>query len=175
MSTGILTSRRRKNYLYSLYLKKPCPLTRDTFTKFRNIYNTVIRTAKKLYFQTQIEANSKNLRKTWQILFNAIRKSKNKKDGCLSLLINGNSISNPLVMADSFNKFFASAAVDVVRTINPSEKSPTENIAYNNSLFSFSSAPVTITEILETTKLLADKKTPDLNGISTNFLKKIIF
>ena len=76
MSTGILTSRRRKNYLYSLYLKKPCPLTRDMFTKFRNIYNTVIRTAKKLYFQTQIEANSKNLRKTWQILFNAIRKSK---------------------------------------------------------------------------------------------------
>ena len=169
MSTGILTSRRRKNYLYSLYLKKPSFLTRDTFTKFRNTYNTVIRTAKKLYFQTQIEANSKNLRKTWQILFNAIRKSKNKKDGCLSLLINGNSISNPLVMADSFNKFFASAAVDVVRTINPSEKSPTENIAYNNSLFSLSSTPVTIIEILETTKLLADKKTPDFNGISSNF------
>ena len=75
-------------------------------------------------------------------------------------------------MADSFNKFFASAAVDVVRTINPSEKSPTDGIAYNNSLFSFSCTPVTITEILETTKLLADKKTPDLNGISTNFFKK---
>ena len=72
-------------------------------------------------------------------------------------------------MADSFNKFFAGAAVDVVRTINPSEKSLTESIAYNNSLFSLSSAPVTINEILETTKLLADKKTPDFNGISSNF------
>ena len=72
-------------------------------------------------------------------------------------------------MADSFNKFFAGAAVDVVGTINPLEKSPTESIAYNNSLFSLSSAPVTINEILETTKLLADKKTPDFNGISSNF------
>ena len=34
---------------------------------------------------------------------------------------------------------------------------------------------VTISEILEATKLLQDKKTPDHNGISSNFLKKIIF
>ena len=78
-------------------------------------------------------------------------------------------------MAESFNKFFASAAINVVNKINPSNKSATENIAYNNNVFSLSNSPVTISEILDATKLLQDKKTPDHNGISSNFLKKIIF
>ena len=47
---------------------------------------------------------------------------------------------------------------------------PAENIAYNNNVFSLSNSPVTISEILDATKLLQDKKTPDHNGISSNFL-----
>ena len=62
------------------------------------------------------------------------------------------------------------AAVEVVSKINPSNLSPTENIPDNNSLFRLKNSPVTISEILEATKLLQDKKTPDHNGISTNFL-----
>ena len=73
-------------------------------------------------------------------------------------------------MAESFNKFFASAAINVVNKINPSNKSATENIVYNNNVFSLSNSPVTISEILDATKLLQDKKTPDHNGISSNFL-----
>jgi hypothetical protein len=124
-------------------LKNPV-LNNLLFKQFRNLYNTVIRTAKKNYFQAQIEANSKNLRKTWQLLFNAIRKTKNKKDNCTSLLIDGNNISDPLLMAEKFNKFFATAAVDVVSKINPSNLSPTSNIPTNNTLFSLNNSPVTI-------------------------------
>ena len=53
--------------------------------------------------------------------------------------------------------------------------SATEKIAHNNNVFSLKNSPVTISEILEATKLLQDMKTPDHNGISSNFLKKIIF
>ena len=73
-------------------------------------------------------------------------------------------------MAEYSNKFFASAAINVVNKINPSNKSATENIVYNNNVFSLSNSPVTISEILDATKLLQDKKTPDHNGISSNFL-----
>ena len=170
MTVGILTSRCRKNFLFSEKLKKPNPTNIKLFKQYRNLYNSVIRTAKKNYFQSQIEANSKNLPKAWQLLYNAIRKTKNKKDSCTSLIVNGNKISDPLLMAESFNKFFATAAVEVVSKINPSNLSPTANIPNNNSLFSLKNTPVTISEILEATKLLQDKKTPDHNGISTNFL-----
>jgi hypothetical protein len=175
MTVGILTSRRNKGTLYKMQLKNPSITNRDNYKKFRNLYNLVVRTAKKNFLHSQIESNSKNLRKTWQILSNAIRKPKGKKENCSSLKVNDTDIKDPSLMAESFNKFFATAAVNVVKNINPSNKSATENIAYNNNVFSLNNSPVTITEILEATKLLQDKKTPDQNGISSNFLKKIIF
>ena len=109
--------------------------------------------------------SSKNLRKTWQILSNAIRKPKTKKDSCSVLNVDGSAITegcsaitDPSVMAESFNNFFATGAVNVVSKINPSKKSPTEKISYNENVFSLKNSPVTVSEILEATKLLQDKK-----------------
>ena len=78
-------------------------------------------------------------------------------------------------MAESFNTFFATAALNVVNKINPSNKSATDNIPNNVNVFSLNNSLVTISEILEATKALQDKKKPDHNGISSNFIKKIIF
>ena len=68
--------------------------------------------------------SSKNLRKTWQILSNAIRKPKTKKDSCSVLNVDGSAITEgcstityPSVMAESFNNFFATGAVNVVSYI----------------------------------------------------------
>lgn len=175
MTSGILKSRQTKNNLCKNSLKHPSSNNLLIYKNFRNLYNSVIRNAKKLHFQAQIEANSNNLRKTWQLLYNALRKTKNNKDSCTSLTINGLNITDPQIMAENFNKFFANAAVEVVRNINPSLISPTDKILINNETFSLSSSPVTATEILNATKLLLDKKTLDHNGISTSFIKKIIF
>ena len=65
MTVGILTSCRKKATLYKLQLKSPTVSNYSKYKTFRNLYNTVIRAAKKTYFYTQIENNSKNLRKTW--------------------------------------------------------------------------------------------------------------
>ena len=170
MTVGILTSRRKKGTLYKAQLKNPTVTNRDNFRAFHNLFNVVVRTAKKTFLHSQIENNAKNLRKTWQILSNSICKPKNNKKNCASFIVNGANINDPSLMAESFNKFFASAAINVVNKINPSNKSATENIAYNNNVFSLSNSPVTISEILYATKLLQDKKTPDHNGISSNFL-----
>ena len=150
--------------------KNPTVTNRDNFRAFRNLCNVVLQTAKKTFLHSQIENNAKNLRKTWQILSNSIHKPKNNKKNCASLIVKGANINDLSLMAESFNKFFASAAINVVNKINPSNKSATENIVYNNNVFSLSNSPVTISEILDATKLLQDKKTPDHNGISSNFL-----
>ena len=158
MTVSILTSRRNKCTLFKQQLKNPTALNRESFKKFRNLYNIVIRSAKKTFFHSQIEKNSKNLRKTWQILSNAICKPKTKKDNCTTLNVNGSVISDPSVIAESFNNFFATAAVNVVSKINPSKNSPTEKISYNETVFSLKNSLVTVSEILEATKLLQDKK-----------------
>ena len=78
MSRGILTSRKRKISLLKNSLKNPSAENVAEFKNFRNIYNQVIKNAKKQFIQKQLLLNQKNLRKTWQILFSAIQKSTKK-------------------------------------------------------------------------------------------------
>ena len=71
-------------------------------------------------------------------------------------------------MACHFNSFFASIATKTVENINPSKSLPDDLIEQNPNFFSFSNKTLTKTEILEATKLLADKNTPDYTGVSTS-------
>ena len=174
MSRGILTSRKQKNHLSYTCLKNPTFANVSSFKKFRNLYNQVIRNAKKLYFEKQLQNNQKNLRKTWQILFSAIHKDNKKKIEISNLNVNGVNLDDPQEMACHFNKFFASIALKTVENINPSNIRPDDLIAQNPNIFSFNSKNLTRAEILEATKLLADKKTPDPTGVSANFIKQTI-
>ena len=135
MSRGILTSRKHKNELPKICLKIPSTLNIVKFKKYRNLYNVVIRNAKKLYYEKQLFENQKNLRKTWQILFSTIHKNGNKKQDLSNLTINGLNINDPLQMATSFNNYFANIAAKTVEKIVPSDKSPVELLEQNPNTF----------------------------------------
>ena len=89
MSRGILTSRKRKISLLKNSLKNPSAENVAEFKNFRNIYNQVIKNAKKQFIQKQLLLNQKNLRKTWQILFSAIQKSTKKTNDISHLSVKG--------------------------------------------------------------------------------------
>ena len=95
MSSGILISRKRKQFLSKTSLKNPTAANIDQFKRFRNLYNLVIKTAKKLYYEKQLTLNQKNLHKTWQILFSSINKSKKNRQDLSHLTINGLDVSDP--------------------------------------------------------------------------------
>ena len=174
MSRGILISRKNKNSLAHLSIKNPSVINIGNFRKYRNLYNRVIREAKKLYFERQLADNQKNLRKTWKILFSAIHKNSVKSNLISKLTINGVDTDDPLSMAGHFNKFFTEIAEKTVCNLNPSNKSPDALIVQNPNKFKFTDKILTKFEILEATKLLLDKKTPDHTCISTNFIKQSI-
>ena len=77
-------------------------------------------------------------------------------------------------MAHKFNEFFTSIAKKTVENINPSPKSPVDLIQQSPSIFKFSTSELTRLEVLNATKLLANKKTPDHTGVSANFVKQTI-
>jgi len=174
MSSGILVSRKQKNLLCKQCINNPSALTVASFKRYRNLYNQVIRTAKKLHIEKQLLINQKNLRKTWQILFSAIHKDTKKTNSIPNLVINNIKIGDPLLMATHFNEFFTSIAEKTIRNLNPSNKCPTDLIAQVQNKFKFSDKTLTKIEILNATKLLLDKKTPDHTGVSTHFIKKVL-
>ena len=77
-------------------------------------------------------------------------------------------------MACHFNNYFSEIATKTVSNINISNKDPTGLIAQSLNSFRFSDKNLTKEEVLEATKLLLDKKTPDHTGVSSNFIKQTI-
>ena len=109
-----------------------------------------------------------------KILFSSINKNTKKQNDISHLTINGRHVSEPKIMATQFNEFFTSIAQKTVANINPSNKDPTSLIPHNPNKFQFNVRNLTKSEILEATKLLANKKTPDHTGVSTYFIKQTL-
>ena len=79
MSFGILTSRKQKNLLSKIRLKNLSHANISTFKTNRNLYNQVIKTAKKLYYEKQLTINKKNYVKPGKFSFPLSIKKKKKR------------------------------------------------------------------------------------------------
>ena len=68
MTNGLLNSVRRKNKLYSFYVKRPCDLTRYRFKQYRNKVNHLIRISEKKYVRDYLEKTKGDVKKSWLML-----------------------------------------------------------------------------------------------------------
>jgi hypothetical protein len=174
VTRGLLTSRRFKIMLEKNHFTDPSANTLDFLKRYRNLYNKLIKAAKKLYFEHEFRANQGNLKRSWELIRAAMNKKIDKSSSILNIAVNGVTIDNPTEMANLFNEFFTSVAAKIVNEINPVPHPPKENLKANIPLFSFSNIPVSVTEITNATKLLQGKKTLDMTGNSTWLIQKVI-
>ena len=74
ITKGLLISRLSKINLMKKSIVDPSPLNVLNFKNYRNLYNNLIRASKKLYFTQELAKNTKNLKKTWLIINEALMK-----------------------------------------------------------------------------------------------------
>jgi len=115
----------------------------------------------------------KNVVKTWKIIREVTKKSKFKHSNISSVKCCGVETSDPLEIANIFNSHFTSAAVKIADKIPPTNRSPEEHFKSFDSVFYSAFNPVTPLEVFKTTKQLQDKKSCDMNGISSFLIKKM--
>jgi hypothetical protein len=168
MTKGLLTSRLKKFELSKICSHTPTPDNVTRFKLFRNMYNRLIRISRKMFFEEQLSANKNNLRKTWQILNDALNISKNKQK-ISQLTIDNNLISDPIVIANKFNEFFTSVAGEISSKINPCPDNVIPTVS--NTEFVMSSVPITHLELSSALNDLQSKKSTDLNDISMHLVK----
>ena len=60
MTRGLLISRLTKIKLLKQSVKNPNKVSSEAYRKYRNIFNSVLRASKKLYYKDQLKNNSKN-------------------------------------------------------------------------------------------------------------------
>jgi len=181
-TAGLLVSRRRKIRLDITASRTKKPNDVEIYKNYRNLYNKLVRAAKKLYFDKQLQIHQSNLKKTWQILHSALnKKSKKGTTSISSLIIEERLYTDPLVMANKLNEFFSVAPGLVVGQLNPidpnipePEAAPGRTPAPENRVFRSADIQVSEEEIYAAFNSLEPKKSNDFNGISMFFLKRIV-
>jgi hypothetical protein len=61
-------------------LSNPDPANVAKYRIYKQNYFKIVRAAKKLYFKSKLEANTKNFKKTWETLNEALGKDKSNKN-----------------------------------------------------------------------------------------------
>ena len=173
MSQALLISRTNKFKLASLSARMPSTLNQTTYKTYRNVYNSTLRAAKKLFYEKKLGENQNNLKKTWELLRSAINSGGQKKEPISELFSDGISHTDSCSIATVLNLFFTTAPQKIANELPPPSKPP-DVYFYNPVDFSFSNSPVTQAEIVSATAQLLPKKSEDFNGLSMYFIKKFI-
>jgi len=123
MTAGLLKSRITKNKLHKIAINEPTNENCLKYRQYRNLYNTILRNSKKLYFEQNLKNSVKNPKRTWDLLKEATNQ-KTKTNDIKSILINGNINDNKKEMAEEFNLFFSEVGAKISNSVNPTSLEP---------------------------------------------------
>jgi hypothetical protein len=166
----MIQSNQRK--LHKIASNTPTEYNLTKYKNYRNIYNSVIRASKKHYFKSYLKANEKNPKKTWETIKEAINSSKTTNK-IYSILSNNVSLTNPTLIAEEFNNFFANIGESISNTINNTNLEPDDFIPPNPNPPSLDLGLTSPATVSQTIRNFESKTSLDINGLSTKLLKYI--
>lgn len=170
MTKGILNSVRKKNYLYKKQLKNPDPVLVMNYKLYKNKLNHLIRTAKRKYYTSKLEAEKQNLKATWKIINEIINKRKPRVPLPSKFKLNNKDISNPAEIADHFCEYFTNVGPSLVKAM------PNANVDFHtfltaNNYEPIDIQPITLKELESTCKSFKTGKSPGYDNISMSIIK----
>ena len=172
MSNGLLISRKNKILLGNQKAINPTLENIKRFKDYKNIYNKLLRLAKKLYYSKLLIDCQGNMKKSWSTIREATGLSTKKSEITDYLTIDNEVIHGDLNIANCFNEHFSNIACKIQNDVIPSDRPPDSFLDNHNTHFEFCS--VTPQLIIDTFNELKVKKTTDFSGLSTYFLKNVI-
>jgi len=123
MTQGLLVSRITKNNLHKASIANPSDINLYLFKSYRNLYNKLIRKSKNLYFETELNTNKKNPKKTWEIIGQALNKQKGG-DSIPEIIDDDKILTDNTCKADAFNRFFTEIGRKINQSIPDTIKTP---------------------------------------------------
>jgi hypothetical protein len=172
MTAGLLISRKRKLELYKIYLNSRSLENNANYKQYRNIYNTLIRLSKKLYFEKNLQTHTKNSKKTWDLLKEAIKS--NNRPAKIDQLKSGDIlITDQQRISNEFNKFFSEVGVHISNSINPTSLDPEDFVPPNPNPPTLELGLTSPATVFHTIQNFQAKLSCDLEGISMQLLKAI--
>jgi hypothetical protein len=170
MTKGLMTSRRQKNVLFNKQIRHPTHENVDGFRRYRNIYNSLLRKSKKLYYDDQInKAKSKPI-KLWNIL-KKVSGIQNDTAQISEISDGSNIIKDDKMIAEIFNDHFSSIGKTIQDSVIPTETDPISYIPNNPNVPAFEILGLGPIHILDVIKSMPGKNSSDINNISMKLIK----
>lgn len=170
-SSGIINSCSTKQKLYKRFIRNSTNDNRETYIRFRNRLNSVIRSAKRLHYSSLLQGT--DTKDYWSTLNSIIKpNSKNVHSMPSSISYNDNIISDPNTICSIFNDYFATIGANLSSSIN---MGPTHFSDYlpDPNPHSFYMNPVTVDEISLCILNLKDSS-PGHDEISAKVVKSVL-
>jgi len=80
ITKGILKCRKVKNKLYRKFLSTPSEINEKIYKRYRNQFNKIKATAKKIYYHQKFEEAKGNIKSNWKLINEVIHKTKSNID-----------------------------------------------------------------------------------------------
>ena len=108
ITKGIKASSKKKQHLYSkLKKKKRNEKTKKEYQDYKKLFESIKKWSKKLYFSKLILKYKNNIKKTWQVIKEAMGKEKCKQQNLpKKILVDKINITETESIAERFNKYF---------------------------------------------------------------------
>ena len=169
MTTGLLTSRLNKIRLHRTAINSNNIDDWTTYRQFRNVFNKVVRASKKHHYVNELKKNSRNPKKTWDTL-KELTVGRTAQTSIDKIKVDNTTITDPLQMADEFNKFFAEAGKKIYNSVDPVNKSPLDFVPNTNPppLRFDNISEITVISIIDN---MEAKTSVDSSGINMKMIK----
>ena len=173
LTKALLNSIKRKNKLYKQFLHKPTQNNNLLHKSFKNKLNHIWRSARRLYYEKKLEYAKSNTHATWKILNDILNRKKSKPKVNSIYTSHGQKISDPVIIANKFCKYFSSIGPNLAKEIqsHPFSQKDFLSGSFAESIF-FS--PATKEEIIAIAQSFASNKAAGYDNIPMSLIKESI-
>ena len=122
ITSAILKSFRHKYRLYKKFTTNPSTKNRDTYKSYKNLLSKIIKTAKGMHYCSQLESSKHDIKNTWKILNEVLKRENNKTRISNSFIIDDNEICDPNKIVHKFCNFFTNVGPNLAKKIPQTNK-----------------------------------------------------
>lgn len=169
ISKGLMVSRKTCNKLYRKAKLRPSEANKDSYRKYRNLFNSTMRKAKKFHYRRQILRAGKNTKKVWQIIKENANIQTIDKSKISSVVSNGLVFTDEKLIGNLFNDHFTTLGEKAKQYIPKTTHSFREFLP-PRSRQTFFMQPIHEELMKNYILSIPPKSSTDINGISAKIL-----
>ena len=175
LTTGLINACKKKNSMYKRWLIDKSQESESRYKKYKNKLVLILRKAEREYYKNELNKHKKDVKATWSILNNIIKKGRKQSKECEFMNRNNKKVYDKQTIANMFNDFYINVGPKLASGIDTKHvqlqyDTYLKDIDIEKSMFIL---PCTEEEVSQIINNFKNKTSQDVNGISMKLVKEL--